>query len=264
MQKTKFIHAAVLCAMGCLPFTGLQAQTSIPMQSQLATKLPAQTPDSVQTVDALLKAENKAANDKLRSIAEAAAPPKPYLAPKQVKKTGPASVAISGIFGVEGSLRTNITYEGQNLPAKATGERVGPCEIVAIQGSCVVLRKFVIDTSKSIPAGTSLTNGEQVITKNSKKSAFGSKKAPKAEKELGNGALMCPSACWTAPAQLTGASSGSFGGGLQSPPGAFPAAGASRFPVPSIMPQPVPSAGANLRSAQTLAPFGMTNSAVGH
>ena len=257
MQKTNFLHTAVLCAMGCLPFTGLQAQTSIPMQSQLAAKLPAQTPDSVQTVEALLNAENKAANDKLRSIAEAAAPPKPYLAPKQVKKTGPASVVISGIFGVEGSLRTNITYEGQNLPAKAIGERVGPCEIVAIQGSRVVLRKFVIDTSKSVPAGTSLANGEQVITKSKAKKALKAAKAPD------NGALMCPSADWTAPVQLTAASSGSFGGGLQSPPGAFPAAGASRFPVPAIMPQPVPAAGASLRSSQTSAPFGSTSSDAG-
>ena len=271
MQKTNLARrvAAIAASLACLSGTFAIAQTGISPQAQAASKPAPQTPDSIQTVEALLNAENKAANDKLRSLAEASAPPKTpaLMAPKLLKRAGPASVQVGGIYGVEGKLRAHITYDGQTLPARQVGERVGPCEIVAIQGSCVTLRKFVIDTSPSLPAGAGLADGEQVLKKG--KALHARKGASKLDAEPVSSALMCPSACWTAPA-AAGPSFTSYGAGLQSPPGSFPAAGASRYPVPSLLPSPMsapaaaptptPSVGAastpSLRAMQTPAPFG--------
>lgn len=270
MQKTNLARrvAAIAASLACLSGTFAIAQTGISPQ----------TPDSIQTVEALLNAENKAANDKLRSLAEASAPPKTpaLMAPKLLKRAGPASVQVGGIYGVEGKLRAHITYDGQTLPARQVGERVGPCEIVAIQGSCVTLRKFVIDTSPSLPAGAGLADGEQVLKKG--KALHARKGASKLDAEPVSAALMCPSACWTAPAAAAaGPSFTSYGGGLQSPPGSFPAAGASRYPVPSLLPSPMsapaaaptptPSVGAastsGLRAMQTPAPFGQPDASAG-
>lgn len=197
----------------------------------LSMIISASAQDSVETVEALLKAENQAAAAKLAAVAQANNPIKVAVQPKA--KPGPASIVVAGIYGVESSLRADIVYEGQTYKKVMIGGTVGPCVLASISGKSILLQK----TGRGLGSGAGLAKNERVIGKPSKKAIAARDEAQR----------QCHFAEWTEPTTAFGS------GSLKSPPGVFPGAG-GMYPVPSLLSKPT-SFSATQASTHTLTPY---------
>lgn len=199
--------------------------------------------DSVQTVQALLDAENKAIIDKLKAISDAMSPPKPPVEKKAAVKKGPASFNVGSVYGPTNNIKTDVVYEGKSFTGIAPGAQVGPCKVSQIRGVCVSLIASSVDPIGSVPG---LSEGEIVLKKSASVVSGGvsQKASPKTSKtkqakdsNLTSSAQSCPTACWSPPAPVIPAN---MGGTL----GVFPLPGqAPRFAPPVMIGnQPAPSA----------------------
>ena len=160
--------------------------------------------DGIQTVDALLAAENKAILEKLKVQAEALTPQKPVVN-KKPQKVWPAAFNVKAVYGLSGGAKTDLSYEGQPFFGMMSGNKVGPCKISEIRGMCVAM---IPSDSKVVNAGLSLAPGEVEVKKKARSERSNS---PKRVTDSGVKAPtskdLCPSACWSAPVALIPAQS---------------------------------------------------------
>lgn len=98
---------------------------------------------NVETVEALLKAENELALEKARKERVQAGLETPALKAK-AKGPAPLVVDVESIAGLQGRrLRAYLTANGQRYENVTVGATVQGCRIEAIQNRCVVLKPIV-------------------------------------------------------------------------------------------------------------------------
>lgn len=97
---------------------------------------------NVETVEALLKAENELALEKARKERVQAGLEAPALKAK-AKGPAPLVVDVESIAGLQGRLRAYLTANGQRYENVTVGAKVQGCRIEAIQNRCVVLKPIV-------------------------------------------------------------------------------------------------------------------------
>lgn len=152
-------------------------------------------------------AETLAAEDKALAARNAPAP--------VVRLDAPAQLSVRGVYGVNGDLRTDITYNGARVQQLQPGDRVGAaCQVQAIVGSCVTLA---------------------LIPPPSKRRG----------KSTGPSSDQCPRACWTAPVASSQIQATGLPPGMPVAPPALPqsplvARALPGAPYPSLLPAAVP------------------------
>lgn len=133
------VHAqqpAPAAAVAPAPAAGALSQAKVPAPNLSALQ------GNVQTVEALIKAENelalhKAKRERIQAGLEQEAPA------MQIKTKGPIPllVDVESIAGVDGKLRAYLsTSNGQRFENVSVGARIQSCEIEVIQNRCVVFR----------------------------------------------------------------------------------------------------------------------------
>jgi hypothetical protein len=227
--------------------------------------------DGVQTVDALLQAENKAVLEKLKLASEALSPVKSQTE-KKIVRVGPSALSIKAVYGLSNSVRTDLTYEGQTFIGLVKGGQVGPCSISEIRGMCIALKP----SGPIIPIESlALSPGESLETeKASSKASRALKLANKKAAATPLAANICPSACWSAPTPVmatnTGGSIGVFPSASDAPrfsppvltgnqrtltPVVTPTQGVGPAVIPAQPPAVAPKPIGDLRMSTTLSGF---------
>jgi hypothetical protein len=88
---------------------------------------------SIVTVDELLKRENEELRARSKPV-NTAAPASSV----RVQPTAP-SIGVTGVYGLGGDVKVNMTVDGHPADGLAIGSRVGPCTVSEIKGRCVSL-----------------------------------------------------------------------------------------------------------------------------
>ena len=140
MQNLRFRQVAALAAaFTCLAFTTGALAADAPAALDKAPQSAAMR-NSVITVDSLIASENQLAlaRSKEQSIAAGLSQPEARV----VAPSGPPAgqLNVGSIFGFEGDLRANVTFNGEVYENLRVGSRLGTCGVVAIKPAVVVLR----------------------------------------------------------------------------------------------------------------------------
>jgi len=111
---------------------------SVSVFSVMAQSAPA--PSSLETVDALLQAENQSVLQRaVPSGQNAAGSAISALTAPAPTAPGPRELSVLSVYGLSSDLRIDLLYGDTVITGLRNGQRAGPVQVVAIEGACARL-----------------------------------------------------------------------------------------------------------------------------